>query len=281
MAYLSLHNTHVMQAEGIVLSNEQLAMDVYVITLELQEIASLAVPGQFLNIRVNPSFQPLLRRPMSIHRVDTRLGEVEIIYKVIGLGTKTLSAKQARETVDCIGPLGNGFRVPEAEKLSIIVAGGIGVAPLVFLAEKLLKERYTNVIFLIGATSQDYVFYENGLRRLGAEVHVSTDNGSYGHRGFVTELLEREIEKLPMESDKVSIYACGPEPMLKRTSQIARQYEITCQLCLETYMACGIGVCQGCPVPINSGFQDKTEYKLVCVDGPVFDAREVVFKLVE
>ena len=220
-------------------------------------------------LRISNDYQPLLRRPFSIHSVGGRRlrhkNRVEILYEVIGSGTKILSEKKPGEYIDILGPLGNGFSILDA-RFSIIVAGGMGVAPLFFLAQR-LKER--NALVLIGARTKEEILSKKEFVNLGLDVKISTDDGSAGFRGKVTELLRsilRINEQTNQWTSEQIIYACGPKPMLKEISIISRQYNIPAQICLDEYMACGLGICLGCMVKTTNGYQ------AVCKDGPVFDS---------
>jgi dihydroorotate dehydrogenase electron transfer subunit len=225
-------------------------------------IARKAKPGQFVDIKVNDTLEPLLRRPFSIHRVDAKL--VEVIYEVVGKGTEILSKKKTGDTLDVIGPLGSGFTF---KKTTILVAGGMGVAPLIFLAEK-LKEIPSLV--LIGAKNKHKIICIKEFRKLGCQVKISTDDGSVGFKGKVTELLKKI---LPTMDYRVStIYACGPRPMLKEISALSKKYNVPAQISLEEHMACGIGACLGCVV------KTKDAYRRVCKEGPVFNADEIVWE---
>lgn len=268
-----------LRGTGEVLSHEKVCPDLLLLTLKLPEIARSASPGQFLHIRVDEMYDPLLRRPMSIARADMIMGEVEILYKVMGKGTYLLSNKGEGETVDCIGPLGKGFKVPESGNF-ILVAGGRGVAPLLFLSERLLQRGNAQVTFLMGASTHSCLFYENGLLALGAKVGLATDDGSSGYKGPVTHILERELSQVP-DQKATMILSCGPEAMLKEVSRICVSRQVPCQISLESLMACGVGACQSCVVEVYHDPQKPglgTFYKRVCVDGPVFDAKEVVFR---
>jgi dihydroorotate dehydrogenase electron transfer subunit len=210
---------------------------------------------------------------------------------VVGKGTEILSQKKAREYLDIIGPLGNGFGYRTSyivARTSILVVGGIGVVPLLFLAEK-LNERNTqylpagrqgaipacrqagrNTLVLIGAKTKDHILCEKEFKKLGYSVKIATDDGSKGFKGNVTELL-RNILRSTKYDMRYTIYACGPRPMLKEIALISQKYNIPAQVSLEEHMACGIGACLGCAVNTRDG------YKRVCKEGPVFDAEEIIW----
>ena len=262
----------VVQEQGKILSNLEVAPSIFLLNLGLPQVAETAQPGQFVHLRIGSLSDPLLRRPFSIHRTNPEEAEVSILYQVVGRGTKLLSQKHRGEKLDCLGPLGRGFAIPKGTGQFILVAGGIGIAPLIFLAETLLekeKRKKMEVVFLMGAASAQYILPESELLCWGAAVEVTTDDGSKGHRGPVTDLLTRQVDR---SVESCHIFACGPEGMLKEVAQIAGQQKIPGQICLERRMACGVGACLGCVVNTRSGYQR------VCVDGPVFPAGEVIFE---
>jgi len=256
-----------------ILSNKKICDSYYKMALKAPYIAKNAKPGQFVQVRCSNGIEPLLRRPFSIHRLNaqgSRLKGVEVLYEVVGKGTKILSKKKAGEFIDIIGPLGSGFTLPTASSLeprAIIAAGGIGVAPLVFLAEELAKKKIKTAV-LIGAKTKNHILCETDFKKTGAKVHVATDDGSKGCKGFVVKLLEKSL--VPGPSSLVTVYACGPQPMLECIVVMCREQRLECEISLEEKMACGIGACLGCAVKVKGG-----TYKLVCKDGPVFNAHEL------
>ncbi|MFH1457629.1 MAG: dihydroorotate dehydrogenase electron transfer subunit [Candidatus Omnitrophota bacterium] len=286
------------QIKAKVLYNKRDKDSFFHCAMEAPRIALKALPGQFVNIRLTDAFEPLLRRPFSIHRVRGKT--VEIIYEVLGKGTQAFSRKKAGEYLDVIGPLGNGFGHPPTpipHSPSILVAGGMGVAPLVFLAEKLreiqnpclsgrqAKSKIQNLVF-IGAKTKKQVLCEKEFKKLGCEVKIATDDGSKGFKGRVSGLLKLLLctmhhACLPARQAPCTIYACGPRPMLKEIALISAQYHIPAQVSLEEHMACGIGACLGCVVKAK-GKKPKAksdfEYKRVCKEGPVFRADEIVWE---
>jgi len=231
-------------------------------------VAKNASPGQFLEIKVCDNGFPLLRRPISIHGVKG--SKVKVIYEVVGEGTRILSGRKPGDFLDVIGPLGNGFgytvKRPGASR-DILVAGGLGVAPLVFLAEKMKMNK--NLV-LIGARNKGQILCRSEFKDLGFKVFVATDDGSAGFNGKVTELLKEILSDASGERPG-NIYACGPQPMLKAVAGISGEEGIPCQLSLERHMACGFGACLGCAVSTKSG------YKRVCKEGPVFAAGELTW----
>lgn len=246
--------------------------------LDAPAIAGDAEPGQFIHIRVNDGTEPLLRRPFGVHKVNSK--SFEILYEVVGKGTGILSKKRAGEYLDVIGPLGNGFNY-RTGRPAILVAGGMGTAPLVFLAEKL---KGIESLVLIGAKTKEYITCEKEFCKLGCDVKTATDDGSKGFRGKVTDLLRDVLRKSAITQElnnSITLYACGPHAMLKEVAQIAHKNKIPCQVSLEELFACGVGACLGCAVKVRQRTNGLTNqridgtYKLVCKDGPVFDACEI------
>ena len=269
-----------------ILSNKKIGDSYYKMTLDAPYIAKTANPGQFVQVRCSDELDPLLRRPFSIHRVNgegCRVKGIEVLYEVVGKGTEILAKKEIGESVDVLGPLGNGFTLPDSTlhppPSTLLVAGGIGVAPLVFLAERLAKKPTV----LIGARTKDLILCEKDFKDIGAEVHIATDDGSRGHKGFVSELLGTR-DKGPFDFTQgrqgTRVYACGPKPMLKSIAAICRKKKLTCEVSLEETMACGVGACLGCAVEIKGqGTRDKGQgCRLVCKDGPVFNAETLIWK---
>lgn len=254
------------QIKAKIISNKRLKGNHWYLEFESGVVAKNASPGQFVNIKVSDGFEPLLRRPVSIHRVKS--SKIGIVYEVIGTGTKILSTRKPQELLDIIGPLGNGFSYKQAAKTkkgkNILIAGGMGIAPLLFLAEKI---KLSKPLVLIGAKTKKQILCAQEFKVLGCTVKIATEDGSAGFKGRVTELLSIVLTGIkPLE-----IFSCGPKPMLKALSEIANENKINAQLSLEEHMACGIGACLGCVVSTKSG------YKSVCKDGPVFSAKELTW----
>lgn len=257
------------QFNAKILSNEQVTPDHYVLSFAAKKAAKTTTPGQFFSVRVKNSLNPLLRRPFGAHKINA--GIIEILYKVVGKATKILSTRKKGETLDVLGPLGNGFDLKPStisqKPLAILVAGGHGVAPLYALAEKLQNPKAV----IIGAKTKNHLVGAKEFRKLGVSVSVATEDDTEGHKGLVTDLLEKHI-RTTIDHRQSTVYACGPKPMLKAIAELAGKYDIPCRVSFEEYMACGIGTCLGCPVKTHNG------YKLVCKDGPVFDAKEIIWQ---
>jgi len=263
------------------------------LVFESKDIAESAIPGQFVEIKVLDSDVPLLRRPLSIHRIGIRdkgngkrggNNIVEILYQVVGKGTEFLSRKVPGEYLDVIGPLGNGFSFSfSVNSTPILIAGGMGVAPLLFLAETIKSHQVIpstalragkspghKMLVLIGARTKDEILCEREFNHAGCAVKIATDDGTKGFKGRVTDLLKDSLSKI--ENRELIVYACGPALMLKEVSRIAVAYNIAAQVSLESHMACGIGACLGCVVSTVQGF------KRVCKDGPVFFADQIIWE---
>lgn len=257
------------QAE--VVRQEQLAPEIFRLTLQAPEIAGNARPGQFVMVRTSPCYDPLLRRPLSIHQTIAGK-QVQLLYKVVGKGTRMLAAMPPGERVRLTGPLGRGFDVAERAAVCM-VGGGMGIAPLYFLARELLRaSKIPKCVILLGArTVAELGPLPRDFMDIGAtEIHIATDDGSLGHHGFVADLLPLHLD----HDYNWTVCTCGPHPMMKAVVGECRNHGWECQVSLETMMACGISACLGCAVPQAdlSG-----PYLHVCKDGPVFNADEVAW----
>ena len=260
-----------------ILTKKEVAPNIFLIKLSAPSVAQDALPGQFIHIKCSADNYPLLRRPISIHRIDKKKGEIYILFQVVGEGTKLLSQRVTGDDLDIIGPIGNGFNIyPESRKI-MIIGGGIGVAPLLALCEESIRQG-NEVQVLIGAQKKELVIGEENFRKLGAKVDVATDDGSYKYKGLATDLLEESIKKGWLADQ---IFACGPKLKLKKIVEVSLEAHIDCQVSLEERMACGIGACLGCVCKIKTkGKKEgkvKYEFKRVCVDGPIFEGSEVVW----
>jgi dihydroorotate dehydrogenase electron transfer subunit len=259
-----------------------LARDTYLIRLETPQIAGAIRPGQFVMLRLPGSTDPLLGRPFALY--DTVLDGsglavgIDVVFLVVGKVTRALAGMRSGDAIELWGPLGNGFPEPVVHDHVALVAGGIGQTPFLAHVRELLgtrgygqppRRRVERVSLYYGVRRVELAAGAEDFRQAGAAVHLASDDGSLGHHGFVTELLDQH-------SAPGHIFGCGPEPMLKALAKLAERKGVPCHLSLETPMACGVGICFSCvtPVKIAGGW----DYKRVCVDGPVFDARTLQFE---
>jgi len=267
--------------------NVRLARDTYRVRFRCPEIASRIVPGQFIMVRLAGSGDPLLGRPFALYDVvldpDSRPIGLDVVYLVVGKMTRRLAVLRPGNLLEVWGPLGNGFSSTETEHL-IMVAGGIGQTPLLSLAQEALGLRVygdparqacwaKRATLCYGVRSKDYFAGVEDFERAGVQVRLSTDDGSAGHPGLVTDLVRPAVEESPLAC---RIVCCGPEPMMETTARIARRLRLPCQVSLETPMACGIGICFSCVAKVRDG-SGRWDYRRTCVEGPVFDAEDVEF----
>jgi dihydroorotate dehydrogenase electron transfer subunit len=259
-----------LQVRGTVLTVRR--VDAYrAMTIVAPGIAARFKPGQFVTVGVGgPDTSMVLRRAFSIHDVrPDHGGTVEFIFSITGRGTNWLAERRARDVLDVTGPLGRPFPVPRDPASCLLVGGGYGSAPLFGLADR-LKERRCPVDFLLGAASGDRVFGALTARRTGRTATITTVDGSLGVRGIVTDVLGQVIH----EARTDVIYACGPMPMLRQVTVLARGYDLPVQVAVEEAMACGVGTCMTCVLPVV-GSDGITRMVRSCVDGPVFRGERV------
>lgn len=238
-------------------------------------VAESAKPGQFVTVAVGgPDTSMLMRRPFSIYQVHERGvygGTVEFVFSIEGRGTRWLSQMQPHEPIDIVGPLGKPFALPREPATCVLVGGGYGSAPLFPLADA-LRERGCRIDFVIGAATEERLFGALDAKRISATLSVTTDDGSVGLRGRVSDPLPEVLASTKADV----IYACGPMPMLRAVSRIAVEAGIPCQIAVEEMMACGVGICMTCVLPVI-GDDGETRMVRSCVDGPVFHGERVRF----
>lgn len=244
-------------------SNKQVSAGFHYMEIEAQEIVNLAVPGQFLHVKVNEGLDPLLRRPMSIDEIDQEKGLLGILYQVKGKGTEILSQRTPHTPIDIMGPLGKGFTLDFLGHHALIVGGGIGIAPLYPLAKELIKKG-KEVTVLLGARSAQMLFRKEDFVSLGCQVLISTDDGSQGKKGTAVELMAEYSINHPIDF----VYACGRNVMLKQVETLCRKVSLKGEISLEAYMGCGVGACLSCSCERND--DSVKMYAKVCTDGPVF-----------
>lgn len=259
------------QSRNIIITHRHISEKYFELIIEAADISRAAKPGQFVMLKITEGSEPLLRRPLGVHSVKGK--QLSLLYEVVGKGTEALSVRKAGEYLDIIGPLGNGFNLnPKGTKQRpVVVAGGMGVAPLLFLGEELKTQK---PLVLIGAKNIRSILCEKEFKNLGCEVKVATDDGSKGFKGTASALLKNLLTG-ELEGKRIAIYSCGPKAMLKEISVIADKHKIPAQISLEAHLACGIGACLGCVINTKSG------YKRVCKEGPVFTGQEITWDLVK
>jgi dihydroorotate dehydrogenase electron transfer subunit len=262
-----------MLVKALIKEHRKVASDIFMLTLSAPEVAVSAKAGQFIHIKCGKGLDPLLRRPFSLSEIDRSSGTISIIYEVRGKGTKLLSDYLEGQELDVLGPLGNSFFIEDldAQNHAILVGGGIGAPPMAALGQALKDHGLNKVTIILGAATKDKLLPEEIFTQTDAEVLLATDDGTMGHKGFVTELLPQTMDN----KEQYVVFACGPGGMLKAVGDYCLQRDIPCQLSLEEVMACGVGACQGCACKVkdNPGFK----YVRVCREGPVFKAGEVVW----
>jgi dihydroorotate dehydrogenase electron transfer subunit len=268
-----------------VTSHIQCAPSYYRIAFEAPHVAAETVPGQFFMLGVSAGTDPLLRRPMSIYRfVRDKAGTptgFQLLYKVVGRGTELLSTVRAGDTVPVLGPLGHGFTIAEGATQHVIVTGGTGVAPMVALAEAMVRTGIKPAVFY-GAKTRSELACQPDFEELGTELTVCTDDGSCGVKGLVTFALEKTLSTRSgkkKDSSSVAIYACGPHAMLTAVARLAERAGVPCQVSLEARMGCGLGACMACAVrAAETGADKDAHYIRVCLQGPVIDSRRILWE---
>jgi dihydroorotate dehydrogenase electron transfer subunit len=241
----------------------------HALTLVAPRIAAAARPGQFVELLAGQDRSFLLRRPFSIHRVERpgpALGTIEVVFDVVGPGTRALATLRPHEPVDVLGPLGRPFTPPADPTPCLLVGGGYGTAPLFFLAEELRACR-CRVDFVVGAATAERLLLAMEAKRLGRSVAVTTDDGSAGRRGVVTDPMPALLQRVRHGR----VYACGPMAMLAAVSRTANQHGVPCQVAVEELMACGTGICFSCVVPVADRPGQPPRMARSCLEGPVFD----------
>ena len=260
--------------------NIEISKGIYLLTLRVPPSFPLPIPGQFIHVKVGEPPQFLLRRPFSIFDYSSEKGELTIIYEVVGKGTLALSKKREGEELDFLGPLGNGFCLGK-EKVIILVGGGMGIAPL-HLAGKVAHGKGKIVVSVLGFRNKERSIMVEKFRSFSRNLIVYTEDGSIGQRGIATDFFQekRRVEELVGEIleinskeksieegylGSITVFSCGPRKMLESITRICEKWNLPCQVSLEQFMGCGVGLCMGCVVRTKGG------YKRVCTEGPVFE----------
>ena len=256
-----------MREFGKVLINDQVAKDIWLMRLELPRVAALVRPAQFVSVRPRDGWDPLLRRPLSVLRANRSDGWVELLLDEVGPGTSMLASRCPGDTVDTLGPLGQAYTPARDAGRVILLAGGVGIVPLAFWAN---EERERDAVLLFGAATRSRLPDLGRLVPPELTVEIATEDGSAGHQGFVTELMEPHIR-----SGGCQVFCCGPTRMMAAAARIAARFKVPCNVSLENHMACGFGACVGCVVKQSGESDPYRRYLRVCVDGPVFDAARI------
>lgn len=271
-----------------VVENVQLATDTFRVRFDCSDLAKTILPGQFLMVRLPGCDDPLLGRPFALY--DTVFGDdgqplgVDVVYLVVGKLTRLLAQCKSGDEIEVWGPLGNGFSAEPVDHL-IMVAGGIGQTPFLALGRQFLGGRSygqsaqsvsksQSVTLCYGVRRQDLLAGADDFRDSSIDLRISSDDGSVGHHGLVTDLLEQALDEKASSSCRIA--CCGPEPMMEAVAKIALARNVDCEVSLETPMACGIGICFSCVVKTKQSDGDW-DYKRTCVDGPVFPAEKIVW----
>lgn len=255
-----------------VLANRQVGPNLYLMEVRAPEVAAAAQPGQFVHVRVPGMEAHVLRRPLGIYACDAQAGTFDMLYQVVGFGTEHMTGLAPGAELEVIGPIGRGWQPPQGARRALIVGGGVGAAPLYMLAAGLATQG-TQVKTVLGSqTSAMLVFNDRFEQALGCAPACSTDDGSFGHAGFCTPLVQRALDEAAEAGDPFDYLAvCGPEPLMRAVAAMAAEAGVPCEVSLERRMACGVGACLSCVVDTVGG------KRRACVDGPVFPAEEVVW----
>jgi dihydroorotate dehydrogenase electron transfer subunit len=263
----------VYKKDGTLLSVERLGERLFRLKIYSPVLSRKALPGNFCHLRVSQGYSPLLRRAFSFHQAEKERHSFDLLFKVVGPGTRLLSQKNPGDEIDLLAPLGNSFTLPRKGEKAVLIAGGMGIAPLYYLLNYLLKRKFSpeKIVLFYGVKTKDKLVLLEELSSPGIRLHLAAEDGKMGYKGILTDLLFQELREKRLESKKSKFYACGPNPMLEKISGLSKKFNLSCQISLENHMPCGMGACFGCVIKTVKG------YKRVCKDGPVFDAREVIF----
>jgi dihydroorotate dehydrogenase electron transfer subunit len=260
------------QLKDRVVKTEKLTENIHKLTIESEHIASTASAGQFVNVLCSEKSQAILRRPISICSVNRAKGRYDIVFQVKGIGTELLAQKKVGDGLDVIGPLGKGFDIDESYKSIAVVGGGIGIFPLLFLLAE-SKADVKNAY--LGFRNKELVVLEDEFSLNAGSLMITTDDGSYCYKGFITDLIKKDMEHQKYDM----IYSCGPIPMLKKISRLAEEFGTKCQISLEQRMGCGFGACLVCACKTKTKADDNGwQYSHVCKDGPVFNSSDIIWE---
>ena len=259
------------QAKSVLENIKALGEDYYLLELNCPEIAKIARPGHFVNVRITGVQFVILRRPLAVF--DVTGSTIKFFMKVAGRGTQWMSQLRPGKELDIVGPLGKGLFEINFAKRIILVAGGVGLAPLYYFLSYYNNENVEKILFY-GARKNSHLFFQNELISLTDQCYFVTEDGSLGEKGMVNEELRKFFLLSEPRSDDL-IMTCGPNPMIKEIVKFAHSEKIACQVSLESYMGCGTGVCLSCVVPSNDVLDEGEKYFQVCCEGPVVDSRRI------
>jgi dihydroorotate dehydrogenase electron transfer subunit len=284
------HRDTIFVEEAEVLSHQAFAGDQFLLRLKAPECAANAKPGSFSHLQCSP--QRPLRRPISIMRASPTDGWVDFLYKKAGKGTTLLATREAGESINIMGPIGNPFQIRPERPLPLLIGGGVGLPPMVFLAETIYQNEQIKPFVILGSEvpfpfqlrpsqtvvtgiPQDVIATMPLLEEWGVTNRLASLQGFAGcYNGYVTDLARLWLESLDSAThSQIEVFACGPHPMLEAVAKLCHEYDLPCQVSLEEYMACGVGACAGCVVEVKE--ERGSVMRRVCVDGPVFDAKTV------
>lgn len=251
-----------------VVKAEKLAEDIYFLRLRSERISGKAAPGQFVNIKCHDGLDAFLRRPISILRANPAENTFDIVYMIRGKGTRLLSCFECGDSIDCMGPLGNGFTLPRKGEKICVVGGGIGIFPLMFLLE---RSAGVHKAAFLGFRTKDLVVLKKDFEEASDRLIISTDDGSFGEKGLIIKPFLKFLET--EKPDRV--YTCGPLPMMKAVAEVCTERGIFCEVSMEQRMGCGIGACLVCACKVKHN--DDYEYERICREGPVFNAENIIF----
>lgn len=253
-----------------VLGNREIARDYFQLDFEWPQAYPTPAPGQFFTIRVDPGPVPLLRRPFGFSTVSAD-GRASTIYWRRGQATRAIAALQDGDVLDVLAPLGRGFPLPSSDSLPVLVAGGVGVGPILYLANA-LSAHSPAPLLVVGARSAVSLPEIDIDPRV--EVHLATDDGSHGYHGTAVALAQELIEQ---RSEHAELFLCGPHPMLAAGHRLAEEFSLTAWVAMEQMMGCAVGACMGCAIPVHG----EAEYARVCTEGPVFRTTKIAWERME
>lgn len=272
--------------ETVVTQAKQLPGRMFFLEFDAPELAKKCGPGEFVMLQVESGTDPFLRRAFSVFYTEPKKGKLTILGKSYGFGTTLLRGKKAGDRLRMVGPLGNRFARAKKKEQTLLVAGGVGLAPLYFYQQALSPNLRKDTQLFLGARSKAEALALKKLMPSAANLQLTTDDGSYGYRGRVTDLLEKWLEK-NKNGNPLRILSCGPDGMMAKTVEVAEKFWLPIEVSLETAMACGWGICIGCAVKSVPDERKESEfpktadgyiYQRACIDGPVFNGRQVAWE---